>query len=413
MTKARDIADGKFENGTISQGSSGVTRYSEMWVEDDNHAELTFATPNDKQGRINFTDPDANNQGRFIYDHADNSLAIHTNGSERMSIDSSGNVGIGTTSPSNPLDIVAANTLGSSFTGGTFGQGIIVSPTSYNNGHFVSLIEGSYVDNYGKPNVRVGAMYNGSGSNICFGTSNAYGSGVTNEAMRINSDGRVLISKTTTAEATEGIRFDGATGSNKGRGFFCTDNNYCLSLRRNTDNGSMILFKREASTVGSISSTTSATSYNTSSDHRLKENVEDMTGAITRVKQLQPRRFSWIVDDEDAANVDGFLAHEAQSVVPEAVTGTHNETRAVTNAVLSADGVLLDEDILQADWTANKGDADDDLYPSDSTWTASHTENVYQGIDQAKLVPLLTGALQEAIAKIEALEARVDALENA
>ena len=127
--------------------------------------------------------------------------------------------------------------------------------------------------------------------------------------------------------------------------------------------------------VGSIQITNSATSYVTSSDHRLKENVETLSNGITRVKQLQPKRFSWIIDEEDSANQDGFLAHEAQTVVPEAVTGTHNEV-------------------------------DDDGNP------------VHQGIDQAKLVPLLTAALQEAIAKIETLEtentaikARLDALE--
>ena len=120
----------------------------------------------------------------------------------------------------------------------------------------------------------------------------------------------------------------------------------------------------------------SATSYNTSSDHRLKENAVAMTGAITRVKNLQPKRFNFIADDTDTL-VDGFMAHEAATVVPEAVTGTHNE---------------VDDD----------GNA------------------VYQGIDQSKLVPLLTGALQEAITKIETLEtemtalkARVTALENA
>jgi len=93
-----------------------------------------------------------------------------------------------------------------------------------------------------------------------------------------------------------------------------------------------------------------------------------MTGAITRVKQLAPKRFNFIADAD--TTVDGFLAHEAQAVVPEAVTGTHNEV-------------------------------DDDGNP------------VMQGIDQSKLVPLLTGALQEAIAKIETLEARVAALEGA
>ena len=93
-----------------------------------------------------------------------------------------------------------------------------------------------------------------------------------------------------------------------------------------------------------------------------------MTGAITRVKSLQPKRFNFIADD--SVTVDGFMAHEAQTVVPEAVTGTHDEV-------------------------------DSDGNP------------VYQGIDQSKLVPLLTGALQEAIAEIETLETKVAALEAA
>ena len=92
-----------------------------------------------------------------------------------------------------------------------------------------------------------------------------------------------------------------------------------------------------------------------------------MTGAIDRVKALAPKRFNFIADAD--RTVDGFLAHEAQAVVPEAVTGTHNEVDEDGNAVM-------------------------------------------QGIDQSKLVPLLTGALQEAIAKIETLEAKVAALES-
>ena len=103
--------------------------------------------------------------------------------------------------------------------------------------------------------------------------------------------------------------------------------------------------------------------------HRLKEEIVDMTGAIARVKQLSPKRFNFIADPDDTT-VDGFLAHEAQAVVPEAVTGTHNEVDDDGNAVM-------------------------------------------QGIDQTKLVPLLTGALKEAIAKIETLETKVAALEAA
>ena len=135
---------------------------------------------------------------------------------------------------------------------------------------------------------------------------------------------------------------------------------------RRSSNGTVIHLRRDTTNVGSISVTTSATSFNTSSDHRLKENVVDLDGAIDRVKQLAPKRFNFIVDAD--TTVDGFLAHEAQTVVPEAVTGTHNEV-------------------------------DDDGNP------------VMQGIDQSKLVPLLTAALQEAIAEIETLKTKVAALE--
>jgi hypothetical protein len=113
--------------------------------------------------------------------------------------------------------------------------------------------------------------------------------------------------------------------------------------------------------VGSISCNTSSTSYNTSSDYRLKENVNYTWDATTRLKQLKPARFNFIADAD--TTVDGFLAHEAQAVVPEAVTGTHNEVDDDGNAVM-------------------------------------------QGIDQSKLVPLLVKTIQE-------LEARITALEGA
>jgi hypothetical protein len=138
-----------------------------------------------------------------------------------------------------------------------------------------------------------------------------------------------------------------------------------ISVSNNPDH---FVFFNDSTQTGSIArSGGSGVSFNTSSDHRLKEAVVDMTGAIARIKQLAPKRFNFIADPDDTT-VDGFLAHEAQAVVPESVTGTHNEVDDDGNAVM-------------------------------------------QGIDQSKLVPLLTGALQEAIAKIETLEAKVAALE--
>jgi hypothetical protein len=117
---------------------------------------------------------------------------------------------------------------------------------------------------------------------------------------------------------------------------------------------------RSVQQVGFITSTGSATAYNTSSDYRLKENVVAMSGATDRLKQLKPSRFNFIADAD--TTVDGFLAHEVQNIVPEAITGT--------------------KDAVDAD-----GNPD------------------YQGIDQSKLVPLLVATIQE-------LDARLTALEN-
>ena len=137
-------------------------------------------------------------------------------------------------------------------------------------------------------------------------------------------------------------------------------------------------FYNDNGLVGSALVNGSGTTYNTSSDYRLKENVVTISDGITRLKQLKPYRFNFKADA--STTLDGFFAHEAQSVVPEAVTGTKDH---VANADDVADGLA-----------------------------SAIGDPVHQGIDQSKLVPLLTAALQEAVTKIEALEARVATLEG-
>jgi hypothetical protein len=166
----------------------------------------------------------------------------------------------------------------------------------------------------------------------------------------------------------------------------------------NTTSGfNQIVFYNPNGAVGTIRTTGSSTAYNTSSDYRLKENVTGITDGIERVKQLNPSRFNFIADAD--TTVDGFLAHEAQTVVPEAVTGTHNETETIGD-ITDADSNIVETGVTEPD-TLEDG----------HTWTETGTQPVYQGIDQAKLVPLLTAALKEAITKIEDLETRVAALE--
>jgi hypothetical protein len=152
---------------------------------------------------------------------------------------------------------------------------------------------------------------------------------------------------------------------------------------RTVSNGEVIRFVHTSTDVGSIDITTSATSYNTSSDYRLKENVVAMSGATERLKQLAPKRFNFIADAD--TTVDGFLAHEVQAVVPEAITGAKDAMRdeeyEVTPAVLDDDGNVVTEAVM-----------------------GTRSVPDYQGIDQSKLVPLLVATIQELEARIAALE---------
>lgn len=118
-------------------------------------------------------------------------------GVERLRIDYTGNIGIGDTTPSTPLEIETANTQGATFINGTFGEGLLVSQTNYSAGNYVSLLEGAWTLDYSAPSVRVGAMYDGGGSNLSFGTSNSYGAGITNQALWIDSGGKTGIGTTT------------------------------------------------------------------------------------------------------------------------------------------------------------------------------------------------------------------------
>ena len=150
--------------------------------------------------------------------------------------------------------------------------------------------------------------------------------------------------------------------------------------------------------VGYIKTDGTATAYVTSSDYRLKENVVPMTGSIDRVKALNPSRFNFIADAD--TTVDGFLAHEVEAVVPEAISGTKDAMRDEEYEVEAAVEEVRDED---------------DNVTTEAAEAVMGTRSVpdMQGIDQSKLVPLLTAALQEAITKIESLTARIETLEGA
>ena len=207
------------------------------------------------------------------------------------------------------------------------------------------------------------------------------------EKMRIDSNGDLLINSTSNVGIAK-LSIDFSRVTHTG-----------IELKTDgTGATRMLKFRNPNGTVGEIVSETSSTIYATSSDYRLKESVVDMTGAIDRVKALAPKRFNFIADAD--TTVDGFLAHEAQAVVPEAVTGTHNQVEVWAEPAVDDDDNIIGEPLPDGVSVGdNKLDADGNTIP------------VYQGIDQSKLVPLLTGALKESIAKIETLETKVAALE--
>lgn len=229
------------------------------------------------------------------------------------------------------------------------------------------------------------------------------------EKMRMNASGNVLIGKTA-ENNDEGIILYG-----NGTGYFIRNNSAVLLLNRLGSDGTVIQFYNDSNGVGSIQVSGSSTSYNTSSDYRLKTDAQPMTGASARVQALNPVNFEWIAD---GTRVDGFLAHEAQAVVPEAVTGTKDAMRdeeyEVTPAVY--EDVVIDavEEVLDEDGNVLTEAQPERTEQNLVTEAVMGTRIVpdMQGIDQSKMVPLLTAALQEALTKIDSLETRLTALEG-
>ena len=314
---------------------------------------------------------------------------------QRMRIDSSGNVGIGTTSPQRPLHI-----------NGTEGAARFTSTASGNNGFEVGIGTASQA--------------------FLWQTENSYMHFATNgvERMRITSGGDVLINATATVGAAR-IMLEIGSG----------ENGYTTKPKTNISYAPAVFRASSGTTIGVISCTTTATSYNTSSDYRLKENVVEMTGALDRVNQLKPSRFNFIADKD--RTVDGFLAHEVQEIVPEAITGEkdamqdeeYEKTPAVYKDVKHPAKKAVYKTIKHS---AVKEELDDDgkiiveakkaytekilVTEAVKKWTESvlvseavkDTRQVpnYQGIDQSKIVPLLVGAIQELKAEIDLLKGK-------
>ena len=320
-------------------------------------------------------------------------ISFATNATTRAVIDSSGRVGIGTSAPNSPFEVgIAGINLDGAIAAlpaaGADSAAFIARTASTGSAPFDqagSIIYRPRVSSTAGRSSHI--FYTGSPSTI---------------RMVIDETGVVAIGAVSNTNYRLNIPY---LLNNKGcvylENFAYYSSQHALVINDKDTNAartmSDVRFERNGVEVGFIRINSSSVTYSTTSDYRVKENIVSLTGAIERIKQLQVKRFNFISYPEQA--VDGFIAHEAQAVVPEAVSGSKDQTKDLgdifddTGKVVAA---AVDEPLPEH-------------LQDGHTWTKTHTIDVHQGIDQSKLVPLLTAALQEAIAKIETLEARLTA----
>jgi hypothetical protein len=269
-------------------------------------------------------------------------LVFTIGNTERMRIDTSGNVGIGTSSPTAKLDILGGIRLNKN---GDLSTAKV--------GNFGSTNFEGYIEPYSSSGwTDIHNTVSTTGVRFFTGNSDA-------ERMRIDSSGNLLVG--TTSQFNSGkqcIAFNGT-------------NNYGLSLKDTVDQSAarFIGFINGSGTaIGGIDrvTTTNAVQYLTSSDYRLKENIQPMTGALQKVASLKPVTYTW---KDGGAQDEGFIAHELQEVVPACVSGEKDGVDAEGNPK-------------------------------------------YQGIDTSFLVATLTAAIQEQQAIITQLQADVAALKG-
>jgi hypothetical protein len=279
---------------------------------------------------------------------------------ERMRIDSSGNVGIGTSSPGALLHV------------GTTTAKIRIGATA--GSEYLDISRDSATGNM---------IYNA--AQASYGTHNFQIAGT--EAMRIDSSGNLLVARTSVVNQGR-ISVDMLGGTNVGLSVVNTNSgntgNFCNFARSDT------------TVIGSIQQNgASAVTYSTSSDYRLKEDIAPMTGALAKVALLKPCTYKWKVDGSDG---QGFIAHELDEVVPGCVTGEKDATCEEEYEVTPAVPAVLDADGKET-------------IPAVQAVKGTRTVPSYQGVDTSFLVATLTAAIQELKAIIDTQATRIAALE--
>jgi len=302
-----------------------------------------------------------------IFFPAADTIAFAEGGVEAMRIDSSGHVGIGTSSPSQELHVyrdqnATTEVLIENPNAGTSGRAQLELSPEVGSAYFTANSSTSTVSGIAGGALGAG-LYTSSGltNGLSVGTTAGplkfFAGSTSAERARIDSSGNFFVNQTSLTGAEKvGISFDRTS-------------QWGMAIKNTSatspSNATYVSFYYTSTNTGSINSTGTTTSYGTSSDYRLKENIEPMTGALNKVSQLKPCTYVWKSTGEES---QGFIAHELQEVVPECVTG---EKDAVNE--------------------------DGSIKP--------------QGIDTSFLVATLTAAIQEQQALIQSLTARIAALE--
>jgi len=294
--------------------------------------------------------------GNGMYLPAANSLGLSTNGTNAVYIDSSQNVGIGTTSPGSKLYTQLSSA--TAYSSGVTGNGLTIYNSSATTNQYVGItLQGEPTTGNGGLATIMGTTTGSGNMDLIFSTR---ASATLAERVRITSGGSLLMGSTTSGGL--GVSISGNQGGN-----------FWISNTTSSSAYNQFQFKINGTDVGQIQTSGSSTAYQTSSDYRLKENITPMTGALAKVAQLKPVTYKWKLDGSDG---QGFIAHELQEIVPDCVGGT-------------------------------KDAVDEEGNPK------------YQGIDTSFLVATLTAAIQELKAindtqaeTINALTARIVALEG-
>jgi hypothetical protein len=369
--------------GVVSIGNTENTGYSDDYLVQvgtdgagSNSFGMLIRANESGTSKLGFADGnDADGTGKVWYDHSSNYMRFDTAATERMRIDSSGNVGIGVTPSAWGANYAALQSvLGLGLWSTRNTSATILGSNAYN----ANEVDDRYVVSYwASKYTQVAGEHN-----WYTAPSGTAGDAITyTNSMTIDASGNLLVGRTSVGATGNGHSIRGGDSA-----IFSRDAvGESMIVGRNASAGDLVRFYCNNADKGSIDFDGSNTiSYTSSSDYRLKEDDVPMTGATERVKALRPINFAW---KSDGSRVDGFLAHEVQEIVPEAISGTKDAMRdeeyEVTPAVLDDDGNVVTKAVM-----------------------GTRSVPDYQGIDQSKLVPLLVKTIQE-------LEARITTLENA